>query len=232
MTDAVPPVSPLDLSMTEHEWASCQNPDEMRDCLEKLGLSTRKLRLFACACCRSVGPLITLQSGWKALEVAELFADGLADEAELLRAGAEANKRVQQAADGVYSNRLSADYAAAEAAAEEALSAAIFASSHACGIPSQTLVQCSLLRCIRPQGGITLDPACLRWRNGTIAKLAQAAYDERQLPAGHLDAVRLAVLADALEECGSGDMLMITHLRCPEPHVRGCWPLDLLLGKS
>jgi hypothetical protein len=64
------------------------------------------------------------------------------------------------------------------------------------------------------------------------APLAQAAYDERTLPSGMLDAVRLAILADALEEAGSTTSDILLHLRSPGPHVRGCWALDLVLGKS
>jgi hypothetical protein len=57
-------------------------------------------------------------------------------------------------------------------------------------------------------------------------------YEERQMPAGTLDNARLAVLADALEEAGCSDADLIGHLRGPGPHVRGCWPVDLCLGKS
>jgi hypothetical protein len=61
--------------------------------------------------------------------------------------------------------------------------------------------------------------------------LAHAAYEERELPSGHLDPVRLAVLADALEE-GGADAELIGHLRDPGPHVRGCHVLDMILGKD
>jgi hypothetical protein len=47
-----------------------------------------------------------------------------------------------------------------------------------------------------------------------------------------LDRVRLAVLADALEEAGCADANLLGHLRGPGPHVRGCFALDLLLGKQ
>jgi len=68
-------------------------------------------------------------------------------------------------------------------------------------------------------------------KNGTVKRLAEAAYQERQLPGGTLDPLRLAVLADALEEAGAGGDF-VAHLRWPGPHVRGCWVLDLLLGKE
>jgi hypothetical protein len=77
-----------------------------------------------------------------------------------------------------------------------------------------------------------VDPGWLAWQGGTVARLAEAAYDERQLPSGHLDPARLAVLADALEEAGCTDPDLLGHLRGPGPHVRGCWALDLLADKS
>ena len=64
------------------------------------------------------------------------------------------------------------------------------------------------------------------------ALLARAAYEERILPSGHLDPARLAILTDALEEAGRTDEAILSHLRFPGPHVRGCWALDLILGKQ
>jgi biotin carboxyl carrier protein len=79
---------------------------------------------------------------------------------------------------------------------------------------------------------VVLDPAWLSWRDGTVVKLAQAAYEERRYPSGALDAVRLAILADALEESGCQNADIVNHCRGPEPHVRGCWVIDALLGKE
>jgi hypothetical protein len=47
-----------------------------------------------------------------------------------------------------------------------------------------------------------------------------------------LDSVRLSILADALEEAGCTEADLLSHLRGSGPHVRGCWALDLLLGKE
>lgn len=49
---------------------------------------------------------------------------------------------------------------------------------------------------------------------------------------GTLDPVRLAILADALEDADCDHADLLTHLRGPGPHVRGCWAVDLLLGKG
>jgi hypothetical protein len=70
------------------------------------------------------------------------------------------------------------------------------------------------------------------WLTPTVTGLAAAAYEERALPSGDLDNARLAVLADALEEAGCMDEVFLGHLRSPGPHVRGCWALDLVLGKG
>jgi hypothetical protein len=76
---------------------------------------------------------------------------------------------------------------------------------------------------------VVLDPS---WRIPAVVSLAQAAYDNRALPSGHLDQARLAVLADALEEAGCTDADLLGHLRGPGPHVRGCWAVDALLEKE
>jgi hypothetical protein len=64
-----------------------------------------------------------------------------------------------------------------------------------------------------------------------VASLAEAAYGHRELPSGHLEPARLAVLSDALEEAGvTGEIL--DHLHSTGPHVRGCWAVDLVRGRS
>jgi hypothetical protein len=80
-----------------------------------------------------------------------------------------------------------------------------------------------------PPRALCSDPA---WLTPAVTGLATAAYEERALPSGELDPVLLLVLADALEEAGCTDVAILGHLRGPGPHVRGCFVLDLLLGKS
>lgn len=94
--------------------------------------------------------------------------------------------------------------------------------------------QANILRDIfgNPFRRLKVEPSWLTWNDGTIVKAATAAYEERALPSGHLDNGRLAVLADMLEEAGATDAQILEHLRRPEAvHVRGCWVVDLLLGK-
>jgi hypothetical protein len=76
---------------------------------------------------------------------------------------------------------------------------------------------------------ITINPA---WLTSTVSNLATAAYEQRALPSGELDPARLAVLADALEERGCQEEGIPGHLRNSSPHVRGCWVVDLIVGKE
>jgi hypothetical protein len=69
---------------------------------------------------------------------------------------------------------------------------------------------------------VTLDPA---WRTANAVALAQAIYDERAFE-------RMPILGDALEDAGCDNDDILNHCREPGEHVRGCWVVDLLLGKS
>jgi hypothetical protein len=76
-----------------------------------------------------------------------------------------------------------------------------------------------------PFRAVQVDPAWLTWGGGLVRRLAQSIYEERRFGG-------LPVLADALEEAGCDDADLLGHLRGPGPHVRGCWAVDLLLGKE
>ena len=93
---------------------------------------------------------------------------------------------------------------------------------------------CGLVRELfgNPFRPVSLAPAILAWNDAAVVHLARAAYDERHLPEGTLDNGRLAVLADALEEAGCTDADILGHCRSGGEHVRGCWVVDLLLGKE
>jgi hypothetical protein len=95
-------------------------------------------------------------------------------------------------------------------------------------------VQCGLLRDIylHPSREVHVAPPVLQWNDATVVKLARGTYADRHLPSGLLDNARLAMLADALEEAGCDDAAILDHCRHPGEHVRGCWLVDLLLGKA
>jgi hypothetical protein len=69
---------------------------------------------------------------------------------------------------------------------------------------------------------VTFNPA---WRTSNVTALAQAIYDDRAFD-------RLPILADALEDAGCDRVDILNHCRQPGEHVRGCWVVDLVLGKE
>jgi len=212
--------------MTEAEWLACEDSGRM---LAFLGTkaSARKLRLFATAGCRLVAHML-LPESQAGIDLAERVADGLADEHERKR-GRERALQVGWHEDGLSMHqRGPAKSAVAHAMARKPQDAAtnvMFQLGWMCGeLPA-------LLRDIigNPFGPTILDAT---WKMPAVLSLAQAAHDERTLPSGHLDNTRLAVLSDALEDAGCTDADVLDHLRSPGHHVRGCWALDLVLGKS
>ena len=56
-------------------------------------------------------------------------------------------------------------------------------------------------------------------------RIAQAIYDKRAFD-------RMPILADALEDAGCDNADILAHCRGPNEHVRGCWVVDLILGKQ
>jgi hypothetical protein len=215
--------------MTEQEWLACQEPREILEFLEGM-TSERKLRLFAVACSRSGWHLLTDDRSRRAIEVAERFADGDVPKGEL-RLAWEAAGEVTPTDHGgaarhpAWHNAHTASWMVAETGGRPS-----FGAWHAREIAGDAAYMV-LRRDVfgNPFRPVSLDPA---WRTPTVASLANAAYEEHSLPSGHLDAARLAILADALEEAGCTDRDILDHLRSPGPHVRGCWVVDLLLAKE
>jgi hypothetical protein len=214
--------------MTEAEWRDCDDSKPMLEWLDGQG-SKRKRHLFACACARRNHWTTREELSRKLVEATERFADGLIGKDELRRAETydcdecpaleAALGNAEQAAyvtwclvgDGGTNRRGTRDFwdrARQERAA-----------------------QARLVRCVFGNPFLPVHFDTL-WRTADGVSVAQAAYDTRALPSGELGPVRLAVLADALEEAGCADSGLLGHLHSPGPHVRGCWPLDLVLGKE
>jgi hypothetical protein len=235
--------------MTEADWLSCADPMPMLTFLQGSGRAgDRKLRLFACACGRRLWDLLTDERSRSAVEVSERLADGLATNAERRQAALTANAVLGGGAAGVAAVVVSVPAAhAATAGAANAASAVAYAlfPARVNGVTTvgwrrarrvECARQCDLLRDLfgpLPFRPVAVDPSLLRWNQGTIRKLAEVIYEEREVPSGTFDKTRLALLADALEDAGSDNREMVSHLRQQEGfHVRGCWCLDLLLGKA
>jgi hypothetical protein len=223
--------------MTEAEWLAGTDPTPMLVALRSKA-SDRNLRLFAVASCRRVQNLFANDCDRETVGLVERFADGLASREELEAVPALTNNNaVQQAAAPLA--RGAARNAAAACSALRAAAAGDYehprgqGDCYAAELGEKT-AQCRLLHELfgNPFRPSTFDLAWRTWNGGTVPKMAQAIYDSRLLPSGHLDAAQLAVLADALEEAGCDQAEVLYHLRRPGPHIRGCWAVDLLLGKE
>jgi hypothetical protein len=212
--------------MTEAEWLACLEPMRLLEHID--ATDSRKLRALAVACCRRIMPFVDDLRLVAALEAAERFVDGEIT-ADLLK----------------YHHNAASD-AYCDAEHEQAWAAVWCASrpvvgwnvcSHAVQVrafsdwDSEQVAQSALVRDIfgNPFRPVAIDPT---WQTSTVLALAQPVYEECIWPVGHLDPDRLAVLADALEDSGCTESVILEHLRGPGPHVRGCFVIDSLLGKT
>lgn len=272
--------------MTEQEWLASTDPQAMLRylqgdrrlidfhpdnpspisvdiCVSSMA-SDRKLRLFACACCRQVWdeamcgrcggregrwgrPTGAHDAVWiecshchgtgrvgeltdprsrRAVEVAERYADGEADFASLYIAEQDAMSVWN--GDPMDNPAGMARYCCIE---NTAYAAQQITRPNLRNVPPPA-TQAALLRDILGNpyrttlGADSLVMDDLRyWNDGTVPRIAKGIYDDR---AWHL----MPQLHDALLDAGCDDEELIAHCRSGGPHVRGCWVIDLLLGKQ
>jgi hypothetical protein len=91
-------------------------------------------------------------------------------------------------------------------------------------IPERSRKGCALLRDILGESWTPIEFA-EHWRTDNVIGLALGAYER-----GRFD--HLPMLADALEEAGCTNKLILEHCRADRPHVHGCWVIDNLLRKN
>jgi hypothetical protein len=215
--------------------------------------SARKLRLLACACCFRIWPVMYDARSQRAVELAERYADGMVSDEELRNVQDSAWEALERwqgfpagsdlgSAFGLSQPMRAAVTFAARAAfeaagpvPEAAVTAAVRAAREvaaeedptwaagALGAKARVGLMCDLFG--NPFRPVILDPTWLAWNGGTVPKLAQAIYDECRF-------ADLPILADALEEAGCDNIDVLAHCRSSDEHVRGCWVVDLLLGKE
>lgn len=218
--------------MTEQEWVECTSPEPLL-LFQKGKASDQKFRLVACACFRRIWHLLNVGMQ-NAIEAAERHFD-LSDGRPPVSVTAAVRDAFAQA------EPYSARYVAASIVAQMFNGAAWPLAWNAVSearvamrptypqqvIYEETRIQAMATRDIlgNPFRPAFVTSAWLAWNEGIVAKLAQAIYEERAFD-------RLPVLADALEESGCTDKDILGHCRGAGPHVRGCWPVDLLLGKG
>ena len=193
----------------------------------------RKLRLFACGCCRLLWTLIDDPRLREGVDLAEHFAEGQVSKEKLAEMhGAICGlNAVGFMADGLgMAERSARDMAIAttdvrpgDVAFAMTCYPTALAGMRIGAWDGESLI-CDLLRCVfgNPFRPMTIDRNWRTWNHGTVPKLAQAMYDERAFD-------RLPILADALEDAGCTEVELLAHCRGPGPHSRGCWVIDSLL---
>ena len=207
--------------MTEPEWLTSRNPEQMVQHLLPTDQPPRRFRLFAVACCRCNQSRIRDGRCQTAIEVAELYADRVVKLADLQTTDAVVR-------DGLYLGGWNAVAAEAVAARPCHL------------VASATLKTMTAVKGLK--GGIRRKAAAhLRdifgnpfrpitfsseWRTNTAVTLARQMYESREFGA-------MPILADALQDAGCSEPAILDHCRDTSlTHVRGCWVTDLVLDKS
>ena len=232
--------------MTEAEWLTCQVPEKLIAALGRKA-SKRKRRLLACAFCYRVKSLVTDERGLATLTAAEQFADGLINGAELEQYERAAKKMRYETHPGhlVFHAREACVVSASKHAGDAVKAGWYVATAKrwqrteengltpedpsfkfiAEEAESKELAEQATL--FREIFGNTLRPVSLSpsWRTDTAVALATQMYQSREFSA-------MPILADALQDAGCDSADILEHCRSKGPHVRGCWVVDLVLGKE
>jgi len=207
--------------MNETEWLTGRSPNFLFDYVCRRS-SARKARLFAVACARRVPELLADDRCRQVIELSEMYADGLVPYSQLkglFPDNAHPNTSELNAAwwctrlGKVQAPQLVASFASAVVAVHR---------NHDFG--RELAAQAEIVRDIfrNPFHPVAFDP---RWRTADAVGLARAIYEDRAFE-------RMPLLEDALMDAGCGDEQVIGHCRGGGQHVRGCWVVDLVLGKE
>ena len=227
--------------MTEEEWLASDEPSSRVFALHAIGRERdfkRKFLLFTCACFRRGRDLHP--DALRAVRVLERHADGEAGFNELVALCEELGRPDSPAwplfTDGIGSDTppwqepfwqyhaswqtASAISAAATARKPGRPSRAAIVERERTRTALQMLVNDIFGNPFRP---VAFSPA---WRTSTAIALAAQMYDTRDFGA-------MPILADALQDAGCDDEDILNHCRDENAtHVRGCWVVDLVLGKQ
>jgi hypothetical protein len=216
--------------MTEAEWLTSTDPLPMLRFLRDR-VSDRKLRLYFCGGCRAIWDALVLKPSREAVETAERYADGVASIEDLRRANywAEPECLLDLPDSGWPAARL------AEYTTSDLLLRVDPDSDHPTGFSRWCLGQFENMRRVSWPGkwlihdlfGNPFRPVAVApsWLTPTVVSLAAGIYQVRAFD-------RLPILADALQDSGCENDDVLTHCRGPGPYVRGCWVVDLVLGKE
>jgi hypothetical protein len=201
--------------------------------------SERKLRLFACACYWRFHEHFVEDpdgEGLFAVELAEAYADGLAGAADLAKVRQEVVPGLWDQCSSAVVRQEIADCATAVPLGDVAPAARAFVfwvESNLSGdevqeeIGREQAAMCAALRDLmgNPFRPVVLDPGWVSWNGSTVVGIAQSIYEERAFD-------RLPILGDALQDAGCNEQSILAHCHEDVEHMRGCWVVDLLLGKE
>ena len=176
--------------------------------------SERKHRLFAVACCRAFADRFPTPAYHDLLELVTVFADGTIARVEMMKGYRAPGSNSQLAMAVAGTTDPNAGYAA-----QKTLLRTLEWHDWVPATSPQDLLRDIFGNPFRP---VAFDPA---WRTEAVVGLARGAYEDRAFD-------RLPALADALEDAGCADADILSHCRSAGSHVRGCWVVDLLLGKT
>ncbi len=210
---------------TEREWLDSLNAGQLIAFLLSNRMVTyRKGRLFAIACCRAIPNIATDVELFRALEASET----LADEPHRNKEFAPLFEKIQRS--GSFDNTTFAVRYTNDLVPGKAMFMTWYPALLASAQPGEQFrerIQLPFVRDVfgNPFQKVRIDSVWLAWNDATVPRIAQAIYDERAFD-------RLPILADALEDAGCDNADLLAHCRGDGPHVRGCWVVDLLLGKS
>ncbi len=241
--------------MTETEWLACKDPQKMLFFLQGKGrVSDRTVRLLFVASCYRIWDLLPHECSKQAVLTVERYVDELASGDELRSAYLHAHapcvdfeEEMWRAADeGI--QLIDGPSPGTEEAIEAAIQNEILASKrwNAALLPtvaaeSNPAVSCYYSLHNYADECVLGDWACYlrdifgnpfhsiafipNWLTPQVVALAQAIYDDRAFDS-------LPILADALEEAGCTNTDILNHCHQGGRHVRGCWVVDLILGKQ
>jgi hypothetical protein len=197
----------------------------------------RRLRLFACGCCRQVWPLLDNPRTRLAVALAERRADGQASEEEVLPAPRStaglSTVAVAWAAEAVAVltawgtdltewGALNTVHVVAEHAARALRDVAGVMTWTAARRRQSALLFDILGKLDQP---IALNPRWLDWNDGTLRRMADTIYREHRF-------ADMPILGDALEEAGCDRVDLLAHCREYVEHARGCWLVDAIRAKA
>jgi hypothetical protein len=242
--------------MTEAEWWTATGPSDwphrLFNWLFFAGASDRKLRLSCVACCRSVAPVSGGAPFTHLLQLIEGLADGSEVEDRVNRDVESIRAREHERYQALFSRESEPTLMER---AENRVRWAIFNAgcphrdlewhqlrkkhSYPCYVADEILnatellgqrdaAERSIIRLLHdifgplPFRDVHIAPV---WRTSDVLALASGIYAERAFD-------RMPILADAMEEAGCDDADVLAHCRGAGPHVRGCWVVDLVLGKQ